>query len=210
MTWVVVGISAATAAYGIYQSVEGDKKAKKATAALKAETAKDPIPQAQKERLQRLKGREQTEMPGLSTIKEDIGASTSKGLSSFKEMGNQANFQDFIAQSIQHEQDQYANLGIEAARYKLDRSKDVDAALSQSASYQDQQRQDKLGLYAADLASGEAKKGAGTQNIIQGSTTAASSLAGGVGSEDTYSQYKAQGGTLSRKEWRSMKNSSSY
>jgi len=180
MTWVAAGVAGATVVYGGIQTAKGSAKANKAREALEADSNKDPIPEAHKERLRRLRDRESMSLPGQSKIEQDIGASTAQGITAFKEMGNQANFQDFISQSVQNEQDQLRNLGIEAAEFKIARQQDVDEALRESADYETAQRQRERELLEADLASGEAQKGAGTQNIISGGLSAATSIAGGI------------------------------
>lgn len=196
MSWIAAGVTAATTAYGMYQSNKGDKQADKARAALETDANRDPIPRSHQERLRRLKDREQMGMPGQGAMEERIGASTSEGVTSFKEMGNQANFQDFIAQSIQNEQDQYVNIGIEAARYKLGRAQEVDDALATSAAYEEGQRNKQTSLLEADLASGEAKKGAGTQNIITGLTSAATIAAGASGRNQNGNKNRTMNGEV--------------
>ncbi len=84
----------------------------------------------QKGLIDRAKGREFMDMPGQDRMESNISASTSQAVKSYREMGSQAGYQDFLNQALQSEQQKLADLGVESARFKLERSKDVDQAMA--------------------------------------------------------------------------------
>jgi len=176
LTYVVAGLAVGTAVYGGYQSYKGKEDEKKAQAKLDASAKL--IPKSQEERLKRIRSREAfgSELPGQTEIEQKIGASTSSAITSFKEVGNQANFQDFIAQSMQDEQTKLVDLGIEAAKFKLDRSKDVDAALGDMSDIEQENIKRKRELEEAKLAEALANKEAGAENISSGVVTGATAI----------------------------------
>jgi len=182
MTWVAAGVAAATIVYGGYQKYKASK--------IQAPQDNYQIPESKKEELKRKKLRAAMggEMPGQNLIEQKIGASTSKGITAMKETGNQANFQAFIADQIQREQDQLSNLGIEASKYKLERELDVDNSLLGMADEESKQQNRKFEKQAAKLAEKQALSAAGDTNISSGVQLGASILgnkinggAGGTG-----------------------------
>jgi hypothetical protein len=181
MSYAAIVVGVGTVAYGAYQKNEAKKEEKKAEAALKASA--DDIPAAQAERMKRLKGREAlgSEMPGQNAIEQKIGAATASNVTDFKEGGNQANFQNFLAQSLNTQTSRLADLGIKSSQYKLDRSKDVDAGLVGQAGYEQGNINNKRELEKAQLAAALAEKQAGNENIAGGATTGAMAAGGAWG-----------------------------
>ena len=163
-----------TRTYGIYQKESAKKDAK----AAEKRKGKFKIPDAHKERMSRMKMREQTDMPGLAAMEEKIGASTAQGLTAYKEMGNQASFGNMIQQSIQKQNRIYADLGIKAAQYKLDRQLDVDKGLGETASYEEKRQDIRRQELDAKIADARTRQQAGEQNIAGGAQLTATSVGG--------------------------------
>ena len=88
-------------------------------------------------------------------------------------MGNQANFQDMIAQSIQTQQDQLADLGIKAAMRKDRLADDVTQGMKEGEQYDIMEQERTFEKEAAELAKKQALKGAGMKNITDSVTSTA-------------------------------------
>ncbi len=206
MSWVTVAVGVGTAAYGVYQSQSAKKEAKKekARADIEGKATQAEIDASMKERMGRVRQREMTSMPGQELMEQKIGASTASGLTAYKEMGNQANFQNMIQQSIRQQNQQYADIGIKAAQYKLDRSLDVDEALMDKAGMtarrqaMEQQRSD------AEMARLRERQQAGEQNIAGGAQLGAQGAFGAAGSGGEGGRVKGEGAAR-RKEKRELK-----
>lgn len=179
MAWAALAVGAATAIYG---GVKAHKAGKKAKAAEKKALANaNKIPEAQKERLARLKGEENTEMPGQEEIRQDLNASQSQNINALKEVGNQADFQNQLALSMSNQQDKLIGLGIKSAEYKLDRKADVNDALADMAGLQSGNIDREREINDSVIARHRADQGAGQQTMISGMTSAASTGVGAMG-----------------------------
>jgi len=124
------------------------------------------------ERMARLRSREAlgSKMPGQDLMENKFGAATSQGITAMKEAGNQANFQDMVAQSIQSQQDQLADLGIKAAMRKDRLYDDVTQGMKEGEEYEVMKQKRKFEKEAAKLAKNEALKGAGVKNLVESGT----------------------------------------
>jgi hypothetical protein len=178
MSYVAVAVGVGTLGYGIYQS---------ATADTDVPQPRYKIPKAHKERMSRLRAREAlgSEMPGQQLMEQKIGAARASTITAYKEMGDQASFQDYLAQSMQMQQDKLADIGIKAAQYRLDRAKDVDEGLLVMAGEQEKVQRRDMEIAQAKLAEGLAQKEAGMQNITGGAQMAAGGLSKTLSNGDT-------------------------
>lgn len=172
---ILAGSAALKAGTGIYQAVKGSK--------IDAAQSDFQIPEAYKDRMERLRMREATagRLPGQDLIESQIGASTAQGITAAREMGNQANFANMIARSIQAEQDKLANVGIRAAMRRDELARETDAGIRDLEGYQLAQQQRRFEKEEGRLAERQALIGAGIQNIAGTADVIASAAAGGVG-----------------------------
>ena len=133
------------------------------------------VPEAYQERMKRLKMRETTagSLPGQDLLENKIGASTAKGITAMRESGNQANFQNMIARSIQSEQDKLADIGIRAAVRKDELARETDEGIADLEGYQIQAQERKFEKEKAKLAEKQALEGAGVKNITSSGDTGA-------------------------------------
>lgn len=168
-----IGLSAVQTGMGLWQSQKANKM-KADDSGEKAAMAK--IEANQKQLIGRAKMREAIggEMPGQSALESKIGASTAQSVQKFQEMGNQAGYQDFLNQALQREQETLATLGVESAKYKLDRSLAVDEAVGGMQNVYGMQYQSAMDKRKAREQEIAAAKGVAASNITGGLTSAAS------------------------------------
>ena len=210
---IMAGASAVQTGLGLYQASKANSQ-KVDDSAEKAAMAN--MVANQKKLIRRAKNREAIggEMPGTSRTEEAIGSKTAQEAERYREMGNQAGYQDYLNQALQMEQQTLANLGVKNAEFQLERSKDVDNAIggmnniysrqfARGAQSSDQQR--------ADIAGQKQTAAGNIAGGIQGFATAGMYMAGnGSNNQDAgmggnYRDYKDSGGTMSRRDWRAIR-----
>lgn len=108
---------------------------KKKADGMKVDTAKEDAAMKnmvsnQQKLIKRAKGRENTDMAGMSDAENSIKASTARSTESFRDVGGQAGYQDFLNQALQKEQESLTNLNVANSKYKLETAKDTDSAIS--------------------------------------------------------------------------------
>jgi hypothetical protein len=164
---LAIGSTAVKAGTGLYQTIKGGR--------MKAPQSDFQTPALYKDRMARLRSQEALagKIPGQDLMENKFGAATAQGITAMKEAGNQANFQDMIAQSVQSQQDQLADLGIKAAARK-DRFADaVTQGMKEGEQYDVMGQERKFEKEAATLAEKQALKGSGIQNLTGAATDVA-------------------------------------
>ena len=176
----IMGASAAIqGGLGLYQKHKADKM-KVDDSAEKA--AIGNMVNNQKELIKRSKVRETSGMPGQERTEAKIGASTANAVEQYKQLGNQAGYQDFLNQALQIENQKLADLGSESAQYSLNRSKDVDSAISgMSNIYGSQFRRgaEQTDQQKADIAAAKGTAGSNIAGAFRTGASGAMMMAGG-------------------------------
>ena len=177
---VALGASALQTGLGIWQSIKGSKESKEEKQAKMAQQRAMAQKKAvQQDLIKRAKSREAFggAAPGLERAEEKMMASAASQGRAFREMGNQASYQDFLNQSLYGISSQLADLGVKQDQWAYDKSLAVDEAIAGMKDIYAGEAGLAGEQYAAKLAQREAMKGAGIQNIAGGLTSAASSAA---------------------------------
>jgi hypothetical protein len=156
-------------------------------------------------------------MPGQNEAEAKIGASTMRGIERFQQMGNQANYQDFLAKAVQDEQDSLTGV----YEQQLDFTEGKKAAVTDSIAGMGRIAELELGMAGAegDRASAAASQAQQTaagnlsgafNTVASGAMMAAGGGGGGGSSSKTgagggnYRNYKQSGGGMSRGDWRNI------
>jgi hypothetical protein len=182
MLAIGLGASALQTGMGLWQSNKASKM-KADDSAERAAMAK--MVANQKQIIGRTKMREAMggEMPGMSRTEAKLGASTAHAVEAYKEMGNQAGYQDFLNKALMSEQQKIADLGSESAQYKLDRSLDVDTAMGEMGN-----------IHGMQFRRGAQQTDQQKADIAAAKATAAGNIGGGLTSAASMGMLMAGGG----------------
>lgn len=220
---VMAAAAAVQAGVGMWQKSKANREAKKAKkiSDAKEKAEMDKMTANKKQLIARAKMRESIsgEMPGMIRAEEKIASRTANSIENYKELGNQSGYQEYLNRALQTEQQTLADLSVKSAEYKLERSKDVDAAIAGmddiyktkydrevTKGQQEQAGYDEAKRVAAGNISGAfntAASGATMAAGGSGGSGGAGMATSGMGGN--YLEYKKMGGTMSRRDWRSMR-----
>ena len=173
MLAVGLGASALQTGLGLWQSHKAGKQ--KVDDSAEREAMAKMVANQQK-LIKRAKTREAMggELPGMSRMETKLGSTTATAAERYREMGNQAGYQDFLNQALKEEQQTLADLGVESAKYKLALSKDVDEAMAGMGDIYGMQYRRGAEMTDQQKAEIEAAKATAAGNIGGGLTSAAS------------------------------------
>jgi len=178
---IMAGSSLLQTGLGAYQSFKAGKQ--KVDDSQEKEAMANMVAN-QKKLISRAKNREAMggEMPGMSRAEEALGSKTAQFAERYREMGNQAGYQDYLNQALQMEQQKLADLGVKSAQFQLERSKDVDNAIAGMNN-----------IYARQFGRGAQSTDQQRANIENQRRTAAGNIAGGIQGAATAGMFMANG-----------------
>jgi hypothetical protein len=197
---------------GIYQTIKGQDDSAEKKAAMEKKLALANMAKNQQKLIDRTKQRAALggEMPGQSIAESKLGANTATSIERYKEMGNQANYQDYLNQALLNQNRATNQIAMEAAEYKFGLEKDIDTAIGGMSDVYKSDFSSASNEEEGAIARSEALKASGIQNIVGGATSGASALAMTAGSKGggegaSYRDYKKRGGGMSRNDWRAIR-----
>jgi len=178
---IMAGAAALQTGVGLYQASKANSQK---VDDLAEKSAMSNMVSNQKKLISRAKNREAmgSEMPGMSRAEESLGSSTAQFAERYREMGNQAGYQDFLNQALQMEQQKLADLGVKNAQFQLERSKDVDDAIGGMNN-----------IYARQFGRGAQSTDQQRADIAAQKQTAAGNISGGIQGAATAGMFMANG-----------------